>query len=111
MTDEHTRRAHTYEVIVGNVGTVHHGDDRAVARYIYCRYISLSKARGGRASGEDVTLMQDGEPFQEYIGTIHQQQAREEAFEMHRQDDPHCTCNDCLEWFENSQRDAGEDHA
>ena len=60
-----------YEVIVGNIGTVYSGDDMAEAKSTYESYVADSKADYGRAGGEDVTLMVDGEPDSdyEYFGT------------------------------------------
>lgn len=60
----------TYEVIVGNIGTVlntHNGFD---AYREYQTYCGISKRNEGRAAGEPVTLMKDGEPVREYAGTL-----------------------------------------
>lgn len=59
-----------YEVIVGNVGTVYDGFDFSDARDIYAQYKRLSKGKHGRAAGESVTLMQDGEPKWEWVGRV-----------------------------------------
>ena len=58
-----------YEVIVGNIGTVYSGNDHDAARQTMQDYIGQSKAGYGRAGGEPVTLMRNGEPFDEYEGT------------------------------------------
>jgi len=67
---------HIYEVVVGNVGTVYPDvfDDRltdsAHAGRIYREYVRQSLNGDGRASGEDVTLMRDGEPISEHLGIL-----------------------------------------
>lgn len=58
-----------YEVIVGNIGTVHDGFNKAAALKDYTHYVTASKSPYGRASGEDVTLWRDGEIIKEHIGT------------------------------------------
>ena len=58
--------SHDYEVIVGNVGTVYSGSDATNAETIYAGYVETSLGSVGRASGEPVTLMQDGEPVREH---------------------------------------------
>lgn len=60
----------TYTVIVGNVGTVYDGTDAAVAQTKFHTYIEASKSDVGRASGESVTLMRDGEIVDEYTGIV-----------------------------------------
>lgn len=57
-----------FEVIVGNVGTVYHGDDIEKARTIAATYIELSRGDSGRAAGESVTTLRDGAVIAEYIG-------------------------------------------
>ena len=56
-----------YEVIVGNIGTVHTSIDRKKAEADFEEYISQSKQLGTRAFGEQVTLWEDGEPIEEYV--------------------------------------------
>jgi len=58
-----------YEVIVGNIGSVHKGTDANEAGDIWKEYADQSANNVGRASGEDVTLLRDGEPLAEYFGT------------------------------------------
>ena len=58
-----------YEVIVGNIGCVYQGTDVKEAGNIWQEYADQSANNYGRASGEDVTLMRDGEPLAEYFGT------------------------------------------
>ena len=60
----------THEVVVGNVGTVYSGEDAAVASVKYADYRELSEANLGRAAGESVTWLQDGEVYREYVGTV-----------------------------------------
>ena len=57
-----------WAVIVGNIGNVYSGPDEKMARATYKEYVDQSHRQYGRAAGEDVTLMQDGEPVQEYQG-------------------------------------------
>jgi hypothetical protein len=59
-----------YLVVVGNLGTVHSGANRADAMKTFTEYVSQSKRKQGRAANEDVTVMQDGEPIREYIASI-----------------------------------------
>jgi hypothetical protein len=61
----------TYEVIVGNVGSVHFGKRRADALNRYKSYVESSKELvGARCYGEDVTLFVDGEIEQEHTGHL-----------------------------------------
>jgi len=52
-----------YQVIVGNIGTVYAGDDLTEAKEYFKEYYEQSKDGYGRAGGESVTLMVDGEPI------------------------------------------------
>jgi len=61
---------HTYEVVVGNVGSVYSGQDMASGLRKFSDYVNASKAEVGRAGGESVTLLCDGEIIKEYVGTI-----------------------------------------
>lgn len=56
----------TYEVVVSNVGTVFTGMDFTAAEKEYLDYVQLSREERGRAGGETVTLMRDGEIEREY---------------------------------------------
>lgn len=56
-----------YEVIVGNVGTVPVGNELSEAESVFDDYVKMSAAEIGRAAGEDVVLMEDGEPIKEYF--------------------------------------------
>jgi len=55
-----------YEVIVGNIGKVHEGDDKSTAQEAYDEYVRQSNTNYGRAANEPVTLFVDGEPKKEY---------------------------------------------
>ena len=60
----------TYEVIVGNVGRVWEGTNVRDARFCARQYVDYSKRNTGRAAGESVVLMKDGEILEEYRGTV-----------------------------------------
>lgn len=51
----------TYQVIVGNVGTVHTGNNPVLARKDFGEYKRQSREGDGRAAYETVTLLCDGE--------------------------------------------------
>lgn len=57
-----------WTVIVSNVGLVYTGNMGQAKRY-FAEYVTQAKYEGGRMGGESVTLMKDGEPFEEYVGT------------------------------------------
>jgi hypothetical protein len=68
-----------YMLIVGNIGTVYTGQNGFEANTLFRSYVGASNAKHGRASGEDVTLFKDGEPYREYIGRYsREEEAREE---------------------------------
>lgn len=56
-----------YEVIVGNIGTVYEGHNKAAALRYYETYVKHSKEQYGRASNEPVTVMMDGDIMVEYF--------------------------------------------
>lgn len=62
-----------YEVIVSNIGTVYSGDDKAVADAKFNSYVVASRkpTEYGRATGETVSLMVDGELLCEACGSLH----------------------------------------
>ncbi len=60
----------TFEVLVGNIGTVHAGNNYMTAQCIYAKYVKASKAGEGRAAGEPVTLIHNGAVRMEYEGTV-----------------------------------------
>ncbi len=57
---------HKYEVIVGNIGTVYAGKSKDEAETKFDTYMVLSQSGCGRVSGEPVTMLKDGEIYQEY---------------------------------------------
>ncbi len=59
-----------YQVIVGNVGTVHDGASLREAKLIYNTYVDRSKSNHGRCAGESVTLMANDGIIWEYAGTL-----------------------------------------
>jgi hypothetical protein len=61
---------HDYEVVVGNIGTVYSGRNGFEANKKYSTYMKQSKDGYGRAGGEDVTLLKDGEISKEHFGTV-----------------------------------------
>ena len=56
-----------YEVIVGNVGTAHRGNNRREAEKHYREYVEISKFGTGRAGNEPVTLFAMGEIVKEFL--------------------------------------------
>jgi hypothetical protein len=58
-----------YQVIVGNIGTVYSGTNLRDARFHARSYVDQSKSNRGRAAGESVTVLKDGEIIEEYLGT------------------------------------------
>ncbi len=55
-----------YEVVVGNIGSVHQGHNRRKAETIFKTYVEQSKDGYGRAGGEQVTLFQNDDIAKEY---------------------------------------------
>lgn len=51
-----------YEVVVGNIGSVHTTNNPVDANRVYGIYKKQSQSEVGRAGGEDVTIFKDGEP-------------------------------------------------
>ena len=47
----------TYQVIVGNIGTVYDGDNESDAAEIYADYVRASLNGEGRAAHESITMM------------------------------------------------------
>ena len=68
-----------HTVVVGNIGTVVSDGTWKEASDAFREYRKQSKADYGRAAGEDVTWFKDGEPYQEFTGTLTKQEAREDA--------------------------------
>jgi len=61
-----------HEIIVGNIGTVYLGDSAQEAKDDYYAYKQKSEHEFGRASGESVVWLKDGEIVREHYGTIDQ---------------------------------------
>lgn len=57
-----------FEVVVGNVGTIYSGENACAAHGTYRDAMILSASKQGRASGESITLLQDGEVVKKYEG-------------------------------------------
>jgi hypothetical protein len=55
-----------YELIVGNIGSVHQGCNRREAMRRYRAYVKDSQTGLGRSGNEPVVLMNNGEPIMEY---------------------------------------------
>lgn len=62
-----------YEIIVGNIGLVCKTSIYEDAYNCYLDYKYQSSDGRGRAYGEDVTLLHNGEIIQEYIGAINRE--------------------------------------
>ncbi len=62
--------AERYDVVVGNIGNVYSGSSQDDANAQYESYATDSREGYGRAGGEDVTLLADGEPVREHHGRI-----------------------------------------
>lgn len=71
----------TYEVVVGNIGQVHVSRNKRHAQEAYRDYVKMSRDDEGRAAGESVTLMADGEPVEEYVGRLDYDQDPEDYAE------------------------------
>jgi len=57
-----------WEVVVGNIGTVYKCSDASYAVEAYNDYVKISKNGKGRAAGESVTLLKNGEIHREHLG-------------------------------------------
>ena len=68
-----------YEVSVGNVGIVYSGTNKRDAITEYYAYVSQSARRYGRASGEPVVFLTDGEIEAEYQGAIDNDELEKET--------------------------------
>lgn len=59
-----------FEVIVSNIGTVYSGNNYMQAMAKFSSYVKNSKANYGRAAGENVVSLHNGEIKREYVGTL-----------------------------------------
>lgn len=95
-----------YAVVHNNIGTVYSGKSRAAALAAFEESIELSKAKGGRGSGEEVTLFKDGEIEQEYAPPVLTSYHRHEVghtasivvdmWERHIETHPYVVASDAL---------------
>lgn len=60
----------TIEIIVGNIGCVYRGGNPAEANAVWGDYVNQSRRGVGRAAGESVTYLIDGEPEREHEGSV-----------------------------------------
>jgi len=67
---EHSTATPQYQIVVGNIGTVYYGSNRAQAEHTYKEYVSQSKSNYGRAGGETVTMLKHGEIVREHVGSL-----------------------------------------
>ncbi len=59
-----------YQIIVGNVGIVYYGISHREALTTFEDYVDLSVRGIGRAAGEGVCMMRDGQITREHRGTV-----------------------------------------
>lgn len=76
-----------YEVVCGNVGSVYSGSNLRAAKSMFRGYVTQSKTSGFRASGENVTLMGNGEPIKEFFHPYQDMRAEIESGECALIDD------------------------
>ena len=67
LDEEDNEDKSVYSVSVGNVGNIACAD-KAEAEKTYAEYVEQSNSDSGRASGENVSLMKDGEPIKDHVG-------------------------------------------
>lgn len=58
-----------YELIVGNIGCVFESNNLKECLKKFRAYRTQSESGVGRAGGEDVTLLEEGEPVKEFFGS------------------------------------------
>ena len=56
-----------HEIVVGNIGCVYSGKNVKEAIEIFQAYVEFSKDQVGRAAGEAVTWLLNGEMYKEYF--------------------------------------------
>jgi len=66
------KKLSSIQVIVGNIGVVYDGNFMVEAIKLYDEYVSQSQSNRGRAAGEPVTILKDGDVHKEYAGTLHE---------------------------------------
>ena len=72
-------KAGRQQIIVGNIGTVYDGINAGEAGRTYSSYVDMSKTSKGRAGGEDITWMVNGEIHNAHQGSLHQDDKVEHA--------------------------------
>lgn len=60
------------EIVCGNIGSVYLGNDAEIAQEKYDEYVNQSKTNYGRAAGEDVYWIKNGEIYKEFVGSLAQ---------------------------------------
>jgi hypothetical protein len=69
-----------YEVVVGNVGSVYHGESETDAGEMFGSYVEASREMvGARCFGEDVMLFVDGEIEREHVGHLREEIGDDES--------------------------------
>jgi len=89
-----------YQVIVGNIGAVYDGPSKHEGLKTYHEYVDKSRCQRGRAAGEAVTLMEDGNPYMEHQGRMHLYEDYSESeittmLSHRRVEDPKDRCPNC----------------
>jgi hypothetical protein len=59
-----------HTIIVGNIGTVVTDDTWSEAQAAYTEYCHQSRTNYGKAAGEDVTWLMDGEVYKDFKGEL-----------------------------------------
>ena len=80
-TDARAGHRESHEVVVGNIGSVYSGRNRAKAAQHFQEYVSQSKSGVGRAGGESVTHLKSGEIHREHVGSNESSDASYESKE------------------------------
>lgn len=58
-----------HEVVVGNIGVIYNGPNGVMANSLFRLYRIKSERGEGRAAGESVTWLKDGEVHKEHAGS------------------------------------------
>ncbi len=59
----------SHSILVGNIGEIQ-AQSHAEAKRVFREYVAQSKSGCGRASGEPVTLLENGNPIREYFPSL-----------------------------------------
>jgi hypothetical protein len=76
-----------HEVVVGNIGTIHSGYHQPTAEQHYNNYVAQSKSGSGRAGGESVTHLKNGNVHREHIGS--NERTEDADLDIHVDPSPH----------------------